>query len=330
MSLSYILSFLRSQLLISLPVPQSRFDDEIVIVTGSNTGLGLEAARHITRLGASRVILAVRNTEKGERAKASIEESTSRTGVVDVWQVDLTSHKSVQDFAHRARQLPRLDVVVANAGLMVDQWQIAEEDEVTVKTNVVSTFLMGLLMLPKLQETATRYNVRPRLVVVASDVHFLTDLPERKAESIFDELRDERKANMRNRYNVTKLMQVFGVRELAAQIDQSKKPKVTVNCLTPGFCYSEFGRDMSVFAQYFLSTMRFLLARSTEVGSRTLVAAAAAEVGEKSHGEYMADSQVSNVSPFVTSAEGAATQQRIWSELKEKLEQIQPGLTQNI
>lgn len=88
-------------------------------------------------------------------------------------------------------------------------------------------------------------------------------------------------------------MQVFGVRELAARINQSKKPKVIVNCLTPGFCYSEFGREMSVFTQYFMSTMRFLLARSTEVGSRTLVAAAAAEAGEESHGEYMADSRVS-------------------------------------
>lgn len=199
MSLSWIRGFLYSQLFVTPAVPQARFDDEIVIVTGSNTGLGLEAARHITRLGASRVILAVRNIEKGEKAKASIEESTGRKGVLEVWQVDLTSYKSVQDFAQKARELPRLDVLLANAGLMVDIWQIAEEDEVTVTTNVVSTFLMGMLMLPKLQQTATRFNVRPRLVVVASDVHFLTDLPERKAESIFDELRDEKKANMPDR-----------------------------------------------------------------------------------------------------------------------------------
>ncbi|KAL8764197.1 MAG: hypothetical protein Q9184_000166 [Pyrenodesmia sp. 2 TL-2023] len=291
MALSWFSGFLYSQLFVTPAVLQARFDDEVVIVTGSNTGLGLEAARHITRLGASRVILAVRNIEKGEKAKASIEESTSRKGVVEVWQVDLTSYKSVQEFAQKARELPRLDVLLANAGLMVDKWQMAEEDEVTVTTNVVSTFLMGILTLPKLQETATRFNVGPRLVVVASDLHFLTNLPERKAESIFDELRDEKKANMPD--SVTKLMQVFGVRELAAQINQSKKPKVIVNCLTPGFCYSEFGREMSAFTQFFMGAMRFFLARSTEVGSRTLVAAASAEAGKKSHGEYMADSRVS-------------------------------------
>lgn len=86
-------------------------------------------------------------------------------------------------------------------------------------------------------------------------------------------------------------MQVFGVRELAAQIDKSKKPKVIVNTLTPGFCRSDFDRDMSGFKKYFMKTMKFILGRSTEVGSRTLVAAA--EAGEESHGEYMADSKIS-------------------------------------
>lgn len=57
-------------------------------------GLGLEAARHFTRLNAERVILGVRNLEKGEAAKNSIEESTNRKGAVEVWQLDLTSYES--------------------------------------------------------------------------------------------------------------------------------------------------------------------------------------------------------------------------------------------
>lgn len=199
MSLSYIFGFLRSQFFVTPPIPKTQFHGQVVIVSGSNTGLGLSAARHITRLGASRVILAVRNIEKGEAAKASIEESTGRKGVAEVWQVDLTSYKSVQAFAEKAQELPRLDVLLANAGLMNNKWRMAEKDELSVTTNVVSTFLMGLLMLPKLQETATRFNVRPRMVVVASDLHFTTNLEERKAESIFDELRDEKTADMPKR-----------------------------------------------------------------------------------------------------------------------------------
>jgi NAD(P)-dependent dehydrogenase (short-subunit alcohol dehydrogenase family) len=54
------------------------------VVTGSNTGLGLETARHLVNLAASRVLLAVRNLSAGEKAKKDIEESTGRRGVVQV------------------------------------------------------------------------------------------------------------------------------------------------------------------------------------------------------------------------------------------------------
>jgi hypothetical protein len=48
-----------SQLFTSVPKPTDNYASNTVIVTGSNVGLGLEAARHFTRLGASKVILAV-------------------------------------------------------------------------------------------------------------------------------------------------------------------------------------------------------------------------------------------------------------------------------
>ncbi|KAI4263264.1 MAG: hypothetical protein L6R42_001590, partial [Xanthoria sp. 1 TBL-2021] len=199
MSLSYILSFFYSQLFITPPIPHSSFDNQTVIVTGSNTGLGLEAARHIVRLGASKVILAVRNTEKGLAAKRSILESTGRNekdDVIEVWPLDLTSYESVQQFAARAMGLERLDVLLSNAGLMTKEFKMAEEDELTVTTNVTSTFLLTMMLLPKLQETGQRFNVLPRLVIVASDLHFITDLEERKGERIFGRLNEREKADM--------------------------------------------------------------------------------------------------------------------------------------
>ncbi|KAL8693145.1 MAG: hypothetical protein Q9218_001965 [Villophora microphyllina] len=329
MSLSYVLSFLYSQFFVTPPVPHHDFSSQTVIVTGSNTGLGLEAARHIVRLGAQKVILAVRNTEKGEAAKRSIEASVGRSDVLEVWPLDLTSYESVRKFATKANALARLDVLLSNAGLMTSKWQMAEEDELQVTTNVTSTFLLGLMLLPKLQETAVKYNAIPRLVVVASDLHFTTDLPERKAERIFERLNERETTNLRKRYAVTKLMEIFIVRELAKRINGSTKPKVIVNCLTPGACHSDFAREMSGIGKYAFQAAAFVIARSTEVGSRTLVAAAGA--GEESHGEYMADSAVSNsVASFVVSAEGADTQKRLWAELTEKLERIEPGVTQVI
>lgn len=295
MATSFMLSFFYKQLFVTPPVPRQRFDGQTVIITGSNTGLGLQAALHVVRLGAEKVILAVRNLEKGENAKRTIEESTGKSGVVEVWKLDLTSYKSVKQFAEKAEGLKRLDVLLENAGMMNLVWSMAEDDELSVTTNVVSTFLLGLLLLPKLQETATKFKVRPRLVIVTSDLHFMNKLEERKAPNIFDKLREKETANMSDRYAATKLMEIFIVRELAGRIDRSEKPKVVINCLTPGFCHSDFDRELHGTRLRLMKVMRFLLARSTEVGSRTLVAAAGA--GEQSHGQYMADSRVSRFVP---------------------------------
>jgi NADP-dependent 3-hydroxy acid dehydrogenase YdfG len=78
-----------------LPVPTTSLTSKTYIVTGSNNGLGLETARHLVARSASRVILAVRNTTAGETAKSSIERSTGRKGVVEVWALDLASFESV-------------------------------------------------------------------------------------------------------------------------------------------------------------------------------------------------------------------------------------------
>jgi retinol dehydrogenase-12 len=144
-------------------------------VTGANVGLGLEAARHITRLNAEKVILACRTVSKGEAAKASIEESTGRKGAVEVWQLDLGSYDSVQAFAKRALELPRLDVVLENAGVAIPHYSRAEDNEATITINVISTFLLALMLLPKLRESAAKFKTTPRLTIVSSEVHFFTN-----------------------------------------------------------------------------------------------------------------------------------------------------------
>lgn len=158
-----------------LPSLQKQFTGQTVIVTGANVGLGLEAARHFVRLDAAKVILACRDTEKGERAKAEIERSTARSGIVEMWPLDLCSFESVRQFCRRADQLPRLDVVVENAAVAMvgPQGVLAEGYESTVTVNVVSTFLMALLLLPTLRRTATTFNIHPNLVIVSSDAHFV-------------------------------------------------------------------------------------------------------------------------------------------------------------
>lgn len=94
------------------------FSGQTVVVTGSNVGIGFEAAVKFVALGAAKVILGVRTVSKGERAAEQIEARTGRKGVTEVWQVDMLDYASVKAFASRAtNELDDLDVAVLNAGV---------------------------------------------------------------------------------------------------------------------------------------------------------------------------------------------------------------------
>jgi NAD(P)-dependent dehydrogenase (short-subunit alcohol dehydrogenase family) len=164
----------------SIPVPTTSYADHTIIVTGANGGLGLEAARHFARLGAARVILACRDTERGEAAKADIERSiTTSSTVIEVWSLDLCSFDSVRAFCRRAdKELERLDVLLANAAMLsIGSAKMAEGYEMQVTINVISNFLMVFMLLPLMKRTAAKWNVEPAVTVVASEAHFFVSRP---------------------------------------------------------------------------------------------------------------------------------------------------------
>jgi retinol dehydrogenase 12 len=86
-------------------------------------------------------------------------------------------------------------------------------------------------------------------------------------------------------------MQLYIVRELVSLISASpKEPKVIVNISNPGFCRSNIMREATGAWKLFIDTLKVILARTTEVGGRTVVAGV--ERGKESHGQYLNDCQV--------------------------------------
>lgn len=194
--MSWFTSFLYSQLFVTLPKPTKDFSGQTVIVTGSNTGLGFEAARHLSNLKA-RLILAVRNQSKGEAAKRSILASTGRPeSSIEVWVLDMQSYDSIKAFCAKANQLPRLDAVLENAGIMSKYFKIVAGHEAVITTNVIGTFLLALGLLPVLKRSAEEYKIQPRLSVVSSDLHFIAKFPQRLNGDIFAALNDEKSAEL--------------------------------------------------------------------------------------------------------------------------------------
>jgi len=195
--MGWFTSFLYSQLFVTLPKPTKDFTGQTIIVTGSNTGLGLEAARHLSHLNATLIILAVRNIAKGEVAKQSILASTGRAGnSIEVWNLDMQSYDSIKDFCAKANGLPRLDAVLENAGIMTKYFKIVAGYESTITTNVIGTFLLALGLLPKLKQSAAEYKTHGILSIVGSDLHFIAKFPEGKSKDIFAALNNEKTSEM--------------------------------------------------------------------------------------------------------------------------------------
>ncbi|ORY09689.1 hypothetical protein BCR34DRAFT_486925 [Clohesyomyces aquaticus] len=327
---SFLFGLFKSQLFVRLPYPTSDFSGQIVIITGSNTGLGLEAARHIVRLGAARVILAVRTISKGETAARDILQTTyAKKNIIEVWPLDLSNYESVKAFGARVQALDRLDAFIQNAGILTSHYTSAEDNEAHITVNVISAVLAGLLALPKLKETSRKFGVKARLAFVGSDLHYIAKFKEAETSgSLLDALSRKEGVNMGDRYSVSKLLLIYTVRELAARSPIDADSNVVIDCLTPGACKSDIFRDeQGWFAAVIQSVMISLVARTTEVGSRALVHGVKPDIEDGAHGAFLMDCKIASNGPNVDSPRGRALQKRWIQEFLMKLETISPGVT---
>jgi NAD(P)-dependent dehydrogenase (short-subunit alcohol dehydrogenase family) len=132
------------------------FAGRTLIVTGANSGLGEVTAKELARVGAS-VILAVRNTAKGDTAAAGMTG-----GPVEVRKLDLQDLASVREFA---AGVDSVDVLVNNAGIMaVPYAQTVDGFESQIGTNHLGHFALTNLLLPKITD---------RVVTVSSGMHLI-------------------------------------------------------------------------------------------------------------------------------------------------------------
>lgn len=283
--------FLRSQW--SLPAdPTVSFSGKNIIVTGANTGLGFEAATKYVSLGASCVILGVRNLEKGEQAKRRIEASTSIKGVVKVWSLDMNSYDSIREFAARASNLDRLDVALLNAGVYKFHYaKSAYGWEETLQVNVISTALLGLLLLPVLKVTsrAIGHGSRPVLEIVCSGLHEQAVIREDRLSSgsILKTYSTAKQFNANVQYPLSKLLVMYVVQTLAlfAQVGKSSQQPVLVLAVCPGACKSDLAKDSTGLGMKLVKIIaNALFMRTAEEGSRTLVSGTT--LGDEAQGRF--------------------------------------------
>ena len=268
------------------PIPTDiNLTGRTVLITGSNTGLGLEAAREIVSHNADHIILGVRSLLKGEQAKKELLLTHPQCNV-DVWELDCESFESIVKFGERAKALDRLDIVLLNAGTSKVEWiESSTGHEATVQINHLATALLSLLLLPPLQSTSKSSGVPSRMTITSSEVHMWTPMKERSAPNILRKMDERDTFATPERYNTSKLLNVLWTRELASKVDVSQ---VVINTVNPGLCWSSLHRDNSSAG---LRVFKKIFAWTTAQGGHCLVDAATVQQAE-SHGGYISEQKL--------------------------------------
>lgn len=262
------------------------------LVTGSNCGVGLETSRQLLDLGISKLILAVRNEEKGRAAAADllVDRKDTSPDIIEVWKLDLCVYDSVVSFAERvAKTLTRLDIAILNARFCPTKRVLnpsTGHDEI-IQVNYLSTALLAVLLLPVAKRVRNNQPQPTRITLTLSEVGAWARFPVGKEVPILTALDAPGKLaeNTNDRMFVSKLLGHYFVSALAKQVSPSI---AIINATSPGSIHdSQFNRDIDKTPAG--PIVRWILRRignSSAVGAR-MITDAAVHHEEESHGQFL-------------------------------------------
>nr|WNT93873.1 putative short chain dehydrogenase [Emericellopsis sp.] len=301
------------------------------VVTGANSGIGYDCAKHLVQLSASRVIITVRDQERGNETKARLEAETGREGVVDVRLLNLTSFDSVRTFVKKLEaEVDRVDGVVANAGTSNGVWVENEGIEGNLAVNLFANLLLLALMVPYLKASGQKFGFTPHFTLVGSIGPFVapkSPLDGVDRNNILADLNDRKKRDgpdMSPSYTFSKLFLLFAVRQLALR-SPAADTGVIINVTEPGMCKTSLTKNLSWVTRLITWISLKFLGRTPEMGSRAVLAGLA--LGPACHGSFVSDCEVHDdrYPDWAANEDGQAWQKRVWEEVAGKLEQIEPG-----
>lgn len=229
-----------------------------IVITGSNTGLGYEAARVLSARGA-RVIIACRSQEKAADAMARIEKANGKVDVAHI-PLDLGNLASIKSCAKQLNKEKKIDILINNAGIMIPPYELTQDGfESQFGVNHLGPFALTALLLEKLSAAPN-----PRVVNTSSIAH-------RSGKIRFDDINADRGYNPVARYAMSKVANLLFTYELQRRLDSAAIPTLSVAC-HPGIADTELSRYVPGYLRLVVPIVRPFFNTSASGAWPTLLA----------------------------------------------------------
>jgi NAD(P)-dependent dehydrogenase (short-subunit alcohol dehydrogenase family) len=221
----------------------------VIIITGATSGIGKSGAKILAEKNAI-VVMAVRNTQKGEQVAEEIRQKYEQADV-RVFELDLTSLESVQNFAEKFKsEFNRLDILINNAGVMMSPFGRTKDGfELQMGTNHLGHFALTGHLMPLLKKTPDS-----RIVATSSMAHQAGNID-------FDDVDwENRKYNTNRAYGDSKLANLYFTYELARKLGgEPNGPRVTA--AHPGWTKTDLQRHSGM-----MRFMNFFFGQGPDMG----------------------------------------------------------------
>ena len=208
---------------------------KVVIITGASSGLGKQATMVLASKNA-RVIMAVRNTSKGEQIAQEII-SKQPNAQIQVMELDLNSIESVKSFATEfSKSFDKLDILINNAGVMACPFSKTKDGmEIQMGVNHMGHFALTGLLRPMLKKSEAG-----RIVATSSIAHKQGDIN-------FEDINwAKRSYNTGKAYGDSKLANLYFAYELARKC-KAEGNNITVTAAHPGVTSTNLGQHSLLF-----------------------------------------------------------------------------------
>jgi len=275
--------------------------DKVVIVTGSNSGIGKETALALAEMGAT-VVSVVRNKELGEQACEFIVTETGNESV-DMMLCDLSSMSTIREFAEEFKsKYDRLDVLINNAGAVFNKREVTPEGfERTLAVNYLAPFLLTHELLPLLKNSSPS-----RVINLSSGL-------ASRAEFDLDDLQSESGYKSRKVYSKAKILVEMFTYELARRLEDTG---VSVNAVLPGFVATNLGRSSGGLSSRIMFGMMKPFQLSPKEGAETSIYVASSPEVDGLTGKCFRKCEVTTTSEISYDVE---KQKQLWEKTVEIL-----------